>query len=181
VAGRKAVRILVEPRDMYRYGYIMELDRSTGLLLKTMTLGRGNKLLEKFQFADLSYNEDLPDGVDIDVIHHAEHPVPGADVPGRALSAPWRVRWLPRGFAATDAQPQETSRRTYTDGLAVFSVFLEELDRELKPGEGVARTGSTTSYTRGMRLADKPVLITVVGEVPVNTARMVADSVAWVR
>ena len=37
--------------------------------------------------------------------------------------------------------------------------------------------GSTTSYTRGMRLGNQPVLITVIGEVPVNTARMVADSV----
>lgn len=181
VAGRKSVRILVEPRDMYRYGYVMELDRSTGLLLKTMTLGRGQKVLEKFQFADLSYDEDFPQGFEIDVIHHAEHPVPGAGTTGRSLSRPWNVRWLPQGFAATDAQAPEAGRRTYTDGLAVFSVFMEELDRELKPGEGVAREGSTTSYTRGMRLVDQPVLITVVGEVPVNTARMVADSVTWLR
>lgn len=181
VAGRKAVRILVEPRDMYRYGYVMELDRSTGLLLKTLTLGRGNKVLEKFQFADLSYDENLPEGIEIDVVHHAEHPAPGAAAHGRVISRPWGVRWLPQGFAATDAQAPEASRRTYTDGLAVFSVFMEELNRELKPGEGVARTGSTTSYTRGLRLTGDPVLITVVGEVPVNTARMVADSVAWLR
>jgi sigma-E factor negative regulatory protein RseB len=181
VAGRKSVRVLIQPRDMYRYGYVMDLDRDTGLLLKTMTLGRGDRVLEKFQFADLSYDENLPEGVDIDVIHHAEHPVPGADAPGRSLSRHWGVSWLPRGFAATDAQLPQSSRRTYTDGLAVFSVFLEELERELKPGEGVARKGSTTSYTRGMRLVDQPVLITVVGEIPVNTARMVADSVDWVR
>jgi sigma-E factor negative regulatory protein RseB len=181
VAGRKAVRILIQPRDMYRYGYVMELDRSTGLLLKTMTLGRGEKVLEKFQFADLSYDENVPAGIEIDVIHHAEHPVPDTPTPGRSLSRAWNVRWLPHGFAATDAQRPEASRRTYTDGLAVFSVFMEELERELKPGEGVARNGSTTSYTRGMRLSDQPVLITVVGEVPVNTARMVADSVTWVR
>ena len=58
-------------------------------------------------------------------------------------------------------------------------MFLEELDRELRPGEGVVRKGSTTSYTRGMRVGVQPVLVTVIGEVPVNTARMVADSVTW--
>ncbi len=41
------------------------------------------------------------------------------------------------------------------------------------------RSGGTTSYTRGMKLSGQPVLVTVIGEVPVNTARMVADSVAW--
>ncbi len=181
VAGRKSVRVLVEPRDMYRYGYVMELDRSTGLLLKTLTLGRGNKVLEKFQFADLSYNEALPKGAEIDVVHHAEHPVPGASATGRGTSRPWSVRWLPRGFTATDGQPAAAARRTYTDGLAVFSVFMEELGQEIKSGEGLAREGSTVSYTRGMRLGGQPVLVTVVGEVPVNTARMVADSVTWVR
>lgn len=181
VAGRKSVRVVIEPRDMYRYGYVMELDRDTGLLLKTMTLGRGNQVLEKFQFADLSYDEKPSDGVEIDVIHNATHPVPGGDAPGRSVSRPWGVRWLPHGFTATDGQPPEAGRRTYTDGLAVFSVFMEELDREIKPGEGVARKGSTTSYTRGMSLHGAPILVTVVGEVPVNTARMVADSVAWLR
>ena len=49
----------------------------------------------------------------------------------------------------------------------------------MRPGEGVVQRGSTLSYTRGMRLGGSPVLVTVVGEVPVNTARMVADSLRW--
>jgi sigma-E factor negative regulatory protein RseB len=44
----------------------------------------------------------------------------------------------------------------------------------------VARNGSTISYTRGMRLPGQPLLVTVLGEVPVNTARMVADSIEQV-
>ena len=87
---------------------------------------------------------------------------------------------MPRGFTATDRPAPGGARRTYTDGLAVFSVFLEHLGREIRSGEGVARNGATTSYTRGMHFAGGPVLVTVIGEVPVNTARMVADSVAGV-
>jgi sigma-E factor negative regulatory protein RseB len=70
-----------------------------------------------------------------------------------------------------------SERRTYTDGLAVFSVFLEVLSEDIRPGEGVVRTGGTTSYTRGMHMSGRPVLVTVIGEVPLNTARMVADSI----
>ena len=81
----------------------------------------------------------------------------------------------------TGPMPESGSSRSYTDGLAVFSVFLEELGREMRPGEGVVRRGATISYTRGMQLAKTPVLVTVIGEIPVNTARMVADSIGWAR
>jgi len=182
VAGRKAVRVSIVPRDMYRFGYVMELDRRNGLLLKTATLGRGGKVLEKFQFADLSYGDRMPEGVETSLVHRAKHPVPGGDTAqAPALAHNWSVGWLPAGFIPTDAQPPRAGRKTYTDGLAVFSVFVEELQREIRPGEGVVNKGSTTSYTRGMLLADEPVLVTVVGEVPVNTARMVADSIKWAR
>lgn len=177
VAGRKAVRIRIEPRDMYRYGYVMELDRETGLLLKTETVGRGDKVLEKFQFANLSYTGQIPEGTEVNIVHQAKHPHPQAAASTVFFAGQWEVRWVPRGFTATDNSADNAGRRTYTDGLAVFSVFLEELGREIRPGEGVVRSGGTTSYTRGMSLVGQPVLVTVIGEVPVNTARMVADSI----
>ena len=181
VAGRKAVRVSIEPRDMYRFGYIMELDRETGLLLKTETIGRGDKTLEKFQFANLSYTGDIPEGTEVNLIHQAQHPHPQVPVSIAAVGGVWAVGWLPRGFTATDSATGSAGRRTYTDGLAVFSVFLEELAREIRPGEGVVRSGGTTSYTRGMSFTGQPVLVTVIGEVPVNTARMVADSINWAK
>ena len=181
VAGRKAVRIRIEPRDMYRYGYIMELDRETGLLLKTETVGRGDKTLEKFQFANLSYTGQIPAGTEVNLTHKAEHPHPQTASTSTSVAREWAVSWVPRGFTATDAPAGKVARRTYTDGLAVFSVFLEDLGQEIRPGEGVVRSGGTTSYTRGMSLTGQPVLVTVIGEVPVNTARMVADSVDWAR
>ncbi|MFV0276419.1 MAG: MucB/RseB C-terminal domain-containing protein [Parahaliea sp.] len=183
VAGRQAVRIRVEPRDMYRYGYLMELDRETGLLLKSSTLGRGDQILERFQFADLSYGSAMSadSGAGVDVVHQAGHPLPESAMGGSASSNAWVIGWLPRGFVAADDSGSDTSRRTYTDGLAAFSVFLEPLSREIRAGEGIAREGSTLSYTRGLSLDGQPVLVTVIGEVPVNTARMVADSVRWTR
>ncbi len=124
VAGRQAVRIRIEPRDMYRYGYVMELDRETALLLKTQTLGRGDAVLERFQFANLSFQDQSPDGADVEVIHEALHPHPMTQTTGPTASNPWRVAWVPSGFTATDDPPPNSGRRTYTDGLAVFSVFL---------------------------------------------------------
>ena len=179
VAGRNAVRIRIQPLDMYRFGYVMELDRETGLLLKTETVGRGDKVLEKFQFANLSYTARIPEGTEVNLIHEAEHPHPQAPTVSSSMTRAWTVGWVPRGFTLTDTPVGVSGRRTYTDGLAVFSVFLEDLGREIRPGEGLVRSGGTTSYTRGMSLTGQPVLVTVIGEVPVNTARMVADSLGW--
>jgi sigma-E factor negative regulatory protein RseB len=179
VAGRRAVQIRIEPRDMYRYGYILELDRETGLLLKSATIGRGSKILEKFQFASLSFTAEAPSGDGDHVVHRAQH----TEAEGAALSLggarpAWTVSWLPQGFTATDQPAEVATRRTYTDGLAVFSVFMESLSQDITPGEGVVRSGGTISYTRGMHVSGMPVLVTVIGEVPLNTARMVADSIA---
>jgi sigma-E factor negative regulatory protein RseB len=183
IAGRKAVRIYIVAKDMYRHGYIMELDKKTGLLLKTQTIGLGDKVLERFQFANLSFRNPLtPASQDADIVHRATHPRPGDQADSaQDFEGNWSARWVPRGFTATDDSSGGNKRRSYTDGLAVFSVFLEILPRDIQPGEGVVRQGGTTSYTRGLVLGDSPVLVTVIGEIPLNTARMVADSIAWQR
>lgn len=181
VAERDTVGILVEPRDMYRFGYRLAIDRETGLLLQSETLGHRDKPLESLAFTRVAYEAVQPRAGDAKVLHPAAHPHPGEVSVDYPVQRPWTVTWLPRGFTLTDSPARTSGRRSYTDGLAVFSVFLEDLDRDIRPGEGVVRRGSTISYTRGMRLSERPVLITVVGEVPVNTARMVADTVRWVQ
>ena len=182
VAGRDAQILNVLPRDMYRYGYQMALDTETGLLLKSQTMAQDGKILERFQFADLDIGVEIPPGTQVDVMHHAQHPGDSSvAVPGDAAAGDaWRVRWVPAGFTLTDGNSHSTVDKTYTDGLAVFSVFLELMAQQIQPGEGRARRGGTTAYTRGMQMGGRSVLVSVVGEVPINTARMVADSINWV-
>jgi sigma-E factor negative regulatory protein RseB len=179
VAGRNAIRIIIKPRDMYRFGYVMALDQETGLLLKSQTIHHGQRTLETMQFAHVSYSDAIPEMARGQVVHEALHSEPDETASNTSVARPWTVGWLPHGFAPTDATLGNNRRRTYTDGLAVFSVFLEDISAELVPGEGLVRQGGTMTYTRGRNLAGEPVLVTVIGEVPVNTARMVADSVQW--
>ncbi len=174
IAGREAVRLRVEPLDMYRFGYVFELDRDTALMLKSTTLASDQRVMEQFQFASLEMESGRPREASTE--HAASHPHPHETAHLRTGPA-WRISWLPAGFMPTDTAPIEAQRKTYTDGLASFSVFLEPLATAIKPGEGVEREGSTVAYTRGVVLNRRPVLVTVLGEIPTNTARMVADSV----
>jgi sigma-E factor negative regulatory protein RseB len=197
VAGREVYRLLAEPLDMYRFGYVFLIDRESALMLSSTTLAPDQRVLEQFQFASLQLEQAdaasaealsgdavettatgslaAADGTG-DPVHDARHPHPG-EASDLRLGKPWGLNWLPAGFIATDAALPQSQRKTYTDGLASFSVFFEPLSRPLEPGEGVERQGSTVAYTRGLVLRGQPVLVTVLGEIPTNTARMVADSV----
>ena len=92
----------------------------------------------------------------------------------------WRVNWVPQGFSSTGHGGGQGLAQTFSNGQTVFSVYLERLEQPIEPGEGRAQRGGATSYTRGIRLTGQPpILVTVIGEVPLNTARLVADSVTW--
>jgi sigma-E factor negative regulatory protein RseB len=177
VAGRRAQRLVLEPRDIYRHGYVFEVDRETALILKVTILAAGGRPLEQFQFASLHLEAGASAVEAVPPVHRAQHPHPEHSQEETAAKLAWAPGWMPAGFVSTDAVPATSARRTYTDGMAVFSVFIETLSPALQPGEGVVREGSTVSYTRGRRVGGKAVLVTVLGEIPVNTARMVADAV----
>lgn len=174
IAGRDAVRLRVEPTDMYRYGYVFELDRDTALMLKATTVTTDERVLEQFQFASLSMTSVDPEPAAL--TYRTQTLASRADAPA-AQGPGWEPTWVPDGFLPTDAEALGAPRKSFTDGLACFSVFVEPLRADIKPGEGVERLGSTVAYTRGVMLRQQPVLITVLGEIPTNTARMVADSV----
>lgn len=179
IAGHHTVLIKAKPRDFFRLGYMLSLDRKTGLLLRSDTFDVDNRLLERFQFTKLSYEERMPAVSDVDVRHVAGHSAPESGArPDSSLRA-WAVTWVPDGFAPTDNPAPVDRRRTYTDGLAVFSVFLESSN--IQPGEGIVRDGGTLTLSRGMKIDGEAVLVTVIGELPVRAARMVSQSIAWVQ
>lgn len=188
VAGRPTRRIIAEPRDMYRYAHVLEVDAETAQLLKVTTLTADGRPLEQFQYASLVLGShaaaegeagDSPGG-EVANVAAASGSVGGSPqaAAGSAstVAVQWEPAWVPDGFVATQGDITAAGQ-TYTDGMASFSVFLEPVDTAMQPGEGAVREGSTLAYTRGMHLVNSTVLITVVGEVPVNTARIVADSV----
>lgn len=205
VAGRNTQRIIAQPRDMYRYAHVLEIDAETAQLLKITTLTADGRPLEQFQYASLalegalSVGKDTTGGTEPDSMpgnarsHTSAHPGNGDDhgddansggIPAterrpeleRDWKPDWTPEWLPAGFVPTQTTP-DGMRQTYTDGMASFSVFVEPVNQTLQAGEGAVREGSTLAYTRGMAIAGSMVLVTVIGEVPVNTARIVADSV----
>ena len=180
VAGRPVVELAVMPRDKHRFGHRLSLDEQTGLMLRSVQYNAGNKVLERFQFVEIDFETPLTEqhfhGPDNH--HQVKHIDPVAQ--GEASYA-WRLSWKPGGFKASphSSKGVEIESRTYTDGLAVFSVFVEPHQTE-QPDAGVqgrAQRGATMAYSRAFQLNGQPHRVTVVGEIPQSTAERIAASV----
>jgi len=94
-----------------------------------------------------------------------------ATVVGESAKPGLRVSWLPDGFKQVSVQ--DSNRLHFTDGLAAFSIFIERSNASLP--EMTTHRGGTTVITRTLKGAAGQ--ITVVGEVPISTARKVVESV----
>ena len=191
VAGRAAVGLEVTPRDAERFGYKLWLDDETGLLLRSELRDADGAKLEIFVFSTLRVGDrvamaDLEPSTDGDLVWHRLFE-PGEPQTADASPPGWQPRWVPPGFSMTGADTfQPEAHRTgarhvrtlrFSDGLAAFSVFIEPMPED-GAGSIVSRAGATVALTHRTTGTGGEHLITVIGEVPVATARRIAAGVS---
>ncbi|MGK0440372.1 MAG: sigma-E factor negative regulatory protein RseB [Pseudohongiellaceae bacterium] len=182
VANRSVVELAIMPRDEHRFGHRLSLDEGTGILLRAVQYSTENKVLERFQFVDVTLDSplsmaDFQGQANHQQVRHIEPEL------GKVLQYGWRVSWVPGGFKASPQAPQKQQAiiesQIYTDGLAVFSVFVERHDPN-SPAAGIqgrAQRGATMAYSRAFQLNGEPYRVTVVGEIPQTTAERIAASI----
>jgi hypothetical protein len=161
VAGRETIRIVIRPRDMLRFGYVIDVDDSTHLPLRIATLSPDGQILERAEFADIVIGDSR-----------------SQDTEFRFTGVASRLTFasLPPGFDIIENAAESANAIVVSDGLAAVSVVVEGVSPPPPEGEGAVLKGSTVSYTRGVS-GSAGVLITVIGEVPLSTARLLADAV----
>lgn len=183
VAGHAAVVLALLPRDQYRYALELHLDQQSGLLLKSLLLNGQGQLLERFQFAQLDTRSPLnaaalqPSAACLPV----SMAPPESSAP--ALSSPWQAAWLPPGFSLSSVQQrgaqgasQALTWLMFSDGLARFSLFIEVLPQTAVE-DLQSQLGPTIILSRQMPGVSGPVMLTLVGEVPLATAERVLQSI----
>ena len=186
IAGRQVVLVEVLPKDKLRYGYVIAIDKERGLMLQSVLLSQTGKPLERFQYVDISFAADLDnfqlssemaESEDIDVNQSAclDSNQAIADVP-----SVWEAQWLPPGFVLSSYQPADKTGQEswmYTDGLAVFSVFVDSnADTESFPPLD-AKLGTTVAVLTKTQFNNQLYAICVVGEIPRSTAGQIASAI----
>ena len=176
--GRPTVVIGVSPTYNDRVGYKLWLDEATGLLLQSHLVHRGRPL-EVFRFARVTIGEEIADAKLVSsmdgniVTHPLEQPTLEVAKEERFAKPAWKASWLPSGFQQVIRPARD--RVSYSDGVAAISIIVERAAISAAGEIVVARQGGTVLISRRLKRSNKQV--TVVGEVPVETAKKIAESV----
>ena len=187
VAGRATKVVHVNPRDKFRYGYRFWLDAENGLLLKSQVLTVDGVPIEQLMFTSIEVVREIAPELLKSELKGERYTVTedkseDMTTPGMALS--WRVAHPPLGFQSTGhdiryviADGVPTHHLILSDGLASVSVYIEKLDASKKRFVGSSYMGAVNIH--GVVVDEHQV--TVVGEVPAATVKMVADSIQFVK
>jgi len=181
----RAVRVLdIMPRDAFRYGYRMWLDEKTAMPLRTMVVDGAGRPVELINFTQL----EMPRHIDA---HETEASIdasgfqwvrnvrrPPAAAPSTVV---WRPMRLPPGFRLVANRRQivpgvefPVQHLIFSDGFASISVFIEPA----RPGGPAPPESSSVGSANAFTTVVHGRVVTAVGEVPLETVRDVARSVA---
>ncbi len=186
IAGRPAIMLVIAPKDAYRYGHRLFLDKEHALPLKTELLDSNGEPVSQIMFTSLKVDPGIKIAVEeddpaLENEHYAwiyQKPVLRMQ-DGEKSAAGWFFPNLPTGFElSVHARRPATEKRgaidhfVFTDGLATFSVYVEKADSS-NGLEGESRMGAVNVF--GMRHDNYHV--TAVGEVPLQTIQELAQGI----
>lgn len=184
VAGRDAWVVNIRPRDVYRYGYELWIDKDSKLLLKSELKNKSGFPLEQIMFTDIKLYQDIPDellkpsisGKGYTWYHQAAAEERKDGQPGDG----WHVTWMPDGFSLKNHERQmikashnPLDHMVFSDGLASVSIFIEKLPEQPDVSVGPTRMGGVNAFARFANGFQ----VTAVGEVPQATVQRMANSV----
>jgi sigma-E factor negative regulatory protein RseB len=187
IAGFEAQAIVLDPKDELRYGYRLWADKASGLLLRAQTIDDAGAVVEQISFTQLAIGAVDRKQLKPGFADARDWRVEKAVMSPADLSS-WSVTRMPPGFrkirevrrvvsdmSAANGVPaqREISQIVYSDGLAAISIFIEPGTQSRT--EGWLKQGAMTII--GKRYGN--FWLTIVGEVPSNAIRQVADSIEF--
>ena len=183
VGGHTADVAVFEPKDGLRYGHRFWADTSTGLLLKPRVLNERGEVVEQFAFTDLTVNAKIEPAM-VEPTFAAVPPDWTVKEASSGDVAPnetgWAVTRIPpgfvkimEGFRKLRGRRDPVAHLVFSDGLVAISVFVEPFTTAQVPA-GMTHQGGLNVYT--VRQDDH--LVTVLGEAPGATVRLIGNSVS---
>lgn len=172
VAGLPCQDVQLQPRDHYRWGYVLCADKTSFLPLRVEMRNDAGKPLLTYAFTQVNISQpaaaQMPPKT---ALMAGEAPAPAAD-------APIQVRQLPPGFSRVAAikrtlpnRPGEVEHWVFSDGLTYISLFLEQSAQPMEqPVKGESGRGMINLLTRQVGSWR----VTVLGDAPWPAVEAVA-------
>jgi len=165
VAGVNCQIVTLEPRDGYRHGYQLWLDKRSGLPLKSRIINSNGGVVSMFVFSEIQIGR-APDA------QIFRQDLLGKKIVMASIEQPPSVVWdvtAPPGYArvleATRPLPGKklpVTHWVFSDGLSVLSLFIEPGSDASASLQGLSAEGAMGVYARQL----DGYKITTLGEVP---------------
>jgi sigma-E factor negative regulatory protein RseB len=180
IAGFECQSVKLTPKDNLRYGYHLYADRSSGMLIGSVTVDASGNAIEQFMFTQLSIGHVTPDMVKTRQAASGWRVEDAQAAPAKLTG--WTVSTELPGFEKVvelkrRMESKAVGQVVYSDGLAAVSVFIEPLEGRDPPRTGLASLGAIHIYTR--EVANH--MVTVVGEAPAISVQRIANAVEYRR
>jgi len=184
VAGRMALIVSIKPRDRFRYGYRLWIDKDHHLLLGSELNNDSDQPVEQILFTSMAVLNVVPDellspSVSSNGYTWYNNTSGKQDTNGNKRNV-WQARWMPGGFNMSDYEQKimvgngnAMEHLVYTDGLAMVSVFIEKLVKQSQFAQGPSRMGAVNAFAR----VSNGYQVTAIGEVPETTVQRMAISI----
>lgn len=181
VAGRDTDILAFIPRDGWRFGYRIWVDKASGLLVKMQTLD-GERVLEQAAFSELAFEVPV-------LLEHMARQMDAMDgyrlvsVPTQQTTARaegWQISEAVGGFVTQGCFKKNSYQRQsnkgrpvlqciFSDGMATLSLFMEPYNAQQHPATARMISVGATQVAGQKVLGDT--WVTAVGEVPQRTLR----------
>ncbi|WP_421131934.1 MucB/RseB C-terminal domain-containing protein [Alteromonas sp. A079] len=176
IAGRPAQQIRIISRDNTRFSYQLWLDEATGMLLKLNMLDVKGGVLEQIQVTSLNVTPEPNEY--FSRINNALLPGPMVLTRKQAQEHQWDVGYLPVGMKEVRHDTrrlaltgQVVEYKMFSDGLVDISVYVQRAQDAV--GEDMVLRNDLSTF---LTLTDGKAQVTVVGEIPLQTANAIATS-----
>lgn len=184
VAERLSQKVSIDPKDDYRYGRRIWIDVKTKLPLKFELLDEQGHILEQMIFTTLSVEKSIPlkdlNATTVQADQFKWH-IRSIEILPVAASDAWLLQNLPAGFKQVmhSRRLMPTSNKSVehillSDGFSSVSIYIDEID-EKSFNRQFKSFGAINTYSRKI----DGFQVTVMGEVPAKTARLIAEGVQY--
>lgn len=179
IANRVVQTIRIQPKDNFRYQYVLFIDEQNHLLLRSDLLDREGNLLEQFRVLNM-YMLDDPAPL-LNYINSVYFPpsINQKDEQATTLAMNWSPSWVPKGFTRIKTARQQVDNvliesQSYSDQLFSFSLYVS--DSALPESqEMVWKQGAYTIYSETINNKE----VTLIGQIPLTTAKRIVQDVQF--
>jgi len=177
ISGRVAQLVRIESKDQSKFNYWLWLDGQSKLPLKTAYVSATGEIVEQLQMTNVSFSEQP--SVELIEMSQQNLPVPVAAASDDNSIETWQIEAMPAGFALIKSERQTLNLNgeladyyLYSDGLIEVSVFIQRPLASNGRSKALS-AGATTVFIHQAAGYE----VSVIGQLPPMTAKLVAESV----